>query len=163
MDALGIQTQPTQPTSTKPQVELKLLNGQHLVPSYATPGSAAVDLTAHLSEPITLHPGDTYLMPTGISIHLSNPNLVAMMLPRSGLAFNDGLVIGNLTGVIDSDYQGQLFAGLWNRGNKVITVNPGQRVVQMVIIKCEQVEFQVVEEFGMGSQRGEGGFGHTGV
>jgi dUTP pyrophosphatase len=131
------------------------------LPTYATGGSAGMDMRACLDEPLTIHPGETHLIPTGIAIHISDPNLAAVLLPRSGLGHKHGIVLGNLTGLIDSDYQGQVFVSCWNRGNDTFTVNPGERIAQMVFVPVVQAEFDIVESFE-DSDRGEGGFGHTG-
>lgn len=146
-------------------VQLKILDkriGDSIpMPEYATNGSAGMDLRACLDEAIELKPGDTKLIPTGMAIHISNPNYCAMLLPRSGLGHKHGIVLGNLVGLIDSDYQGQLFVSCWNRGDTSFTVEPGERIAQMVIVPVTQIEFEIVEEFA-DSDRGEGGFGHTG-
>ena len=130
-------------------------------PDYATDGSAGLDLRACLDEPLTLAPGQTELMPTGMAVHLGDPELAAMILPRSGLGHKHGIVLGNLVGLIDSDYQGQLFVSVWNRGNSAFTVEVGERIAQLVVVPVVQVAFEAVEEFGE-SARGTGGFGHTG-
>ena len=145
------------------EVELKILNpkmaGQ--LPAYATPGSAGLDLRACLDAAVTLAPGDTYLVPTGLAVLLDNPAYAAMLLPRSGLGHKQGIVLGNLVGLIDSDYQGELKVSLWNRGQEAFTVEPMARIAQMVIVPVVQAAFKVVEEFAQ-SERGEGGFGSTG-
>ena len=145
------------------EVELKILHpkmaGQ--LPAYATPGSAGLDLRACLDEAAILQPGDTLLVPTGLAVHLSNPDYAAMLLPRSGLGHKQGIVLGNLVGLIDSDYQGELKVSLWNRGQEAFTVAPMARIAQMVIVPVVQAAFKVVEEFAQ-SERGEGGFGSTG-
>ena len=145
------------------EVELKILHpkmaGQ--LPAYATPGSAGLDLRACLDEAAILQPGDTLLVPTGLAVHLSNPDYAAMLLPRSGLGHKQGIVLGNLVGLIDSDYQGELKVSLWNRGQEAFTVEPMARIAQMVIVPVVQAAFKVVEEFAE-SERGEGGFGSTG-
>ncbi len=130
-------------------------------PDYATEGSAGLDLRACLEAPLTLEPGQTELVPTGLAIHLDDPGLAAMILPRSGLGHKHGIVLGNLVGLIDSDYQGQLFVSVWNRGNAPFTVEIGERIAQLVVVPVVQVAFEPVEEFSP-SQRGTGGFGHTG-
>ena len=130
-------------------------------PEYATPGSAGVDLRACLDEMLRLEPGKTELIPTGIALHIGDPGLAAVLLPRSGLGHKHGIVLGNLTGLIDSDYQGQIFVSCWNRSTEPFLIEPGQRIAQMVILPVVQARFEVVEEF-VGSERGEGGFGHTG-
>ena len=145
------------------EVELKILHPKmagHL-PAYATPGSAGLDLRACLDEAAILQPGDTLLVPTGLAVHLSNPDYAAMLLPRSGLGHKQGIVLGNLVGLIDSDYQGELKVSLWNRGQEAFTVEPMARIAQMVIVPVVQAAFKVVEEFAQ-SERGEGGFGSTG-
>ncbi len=131
------------------------------LPSYATEGSAGLDLRACIDEPLTLAPGDTQLLPTGLAIHVANPNLCAMLLPRSGLGHKHGIVLGNLVGLIDSDYQGQLMVSCWNRSNSNFTVEPGERIAQMVLVPVVQADFDIVDEFS-DSDRGEGGFGSSG-
>jgi dUTP pyrophosphatase len=131
------------------------------LPHYATPGSAGLDLRACLDAPLTLAPGETQLIPTGIAIHLDDPGLAAVLLPRSGLGHKHGVVLGNLVGLIDSDYQGQLMVSLWNRGQDAFTIQPFERIAQMVIVPVVQATFKVVEDFA-DSHRGEGGFGSTG-
>jgi dUTP pyrophosphatase len=145
------------------QVDLKILDERvrHQLPHYATPGSAGLDLRACLDAPISLNPGETRLIPTGLAIHLEDPGYAAMILPRSGLGHKHGVVLGNLVGLIDSDYQGQLMVSLWNRGQEAFTVEPFERIAQMVIVPVVQASFKLVEAFGE-SQRGEGGFGSTG-
>ena len=146
-------------------IELKILDprvGDSIpLPHYATAGSAGLDMRACIDEPRTVNPGDTVLVPTGLAIHVADPSLAAVLLPRSGLGHKHGLVLGNLTGLIDSDYQGQVFISCWNRGNKSYEIQPGERIAQMVFIPVAQVEFSVVEEFAE-SDRGDGGFGHSG-
>ena len=131
------------------------------MPQYATPGSAGLDLRACLDAPLTLAPGATALVPSGIAIHLADPGVAAVILPRSGLGHKHGIVLGNLVGLIDSDYQGQIFVSTWNRGNAAFTVEPMERLAQLVVVPVVQVGFNVVEEFGA-SRRGAGGFGSTG-
>jgi len=131
------------------------------LPQYATHGSAGLDLRACLDAALTLEPGATQLIPTGIAIHVDDPGLAAMLLPRSGLGHKHGIVLGNLVGLIDSDYQGQVMVSCWNRGNAAFTIEPGERIAQMVIVPVVQVEFQVVDEF-VTSHRGSGGFGSSG-
>ena len=146
-----------------PTIQLKILNpkiAEHL-PQYATSGSAGLDLRACIDAPHTLRAGETALIPTGIAIHIANPNLAATILPRSGLGHKHGIVLGNLVGLIDSDYQGELMVSLWNRSGEAFTVQPFERVAQMVIVPVLQPQFKVVEEFAQ-SSRGEGGFGSTG-
>jgi len=131
------------------------------IPDYATDGSAGVDLRACLEEPLTLTPGDTELVPTGMAIHLEDPGLTAMILPRSGLGHKHGIVLGNLVGLIDSDYQGELMVSCWNRGSTPFTVEPGERIAQLVVVPVVRARFEVVDGF-RASARGAGGFGHTG-
>ncbi|HEY4210193.1 MAG TPA: dUTP diphosphatase [Steroidobacteraceae bacterium] len=131
------------------------------LPAYATTGSAGLDLRACLDSPRVLEPGQADLIPTGLAIHLDDPGLAAVILPRSGLGHKHGIVLGNLVGLIDSDYQGQLMVSCWNRGREPFTVNPGERIAQMVIVPVVQVEFDIVEDFAA-STRGAGGFGHSG-
>jgi len=131
------------------------------LPEYATKGSAGLDLRACLEEKRELVPGGTCLIPTGLSIYIENPNLAAMLLPRSGLGHKHGIVLGNLVGLIDSDYQGQLMVSCWNRGDKPFTIDIGERIAQMIIVPVVQVGFEFVDEFSE-SDRGEGGFGSTG-
>lgn len=131
------------------------------LPQHATPGSAGVDLRACLDAPLVLEPSRTELIPTGIAIHLDDPGLAAVILPRSGLGHKHGVVLGNLVGLIDSDYQGQLMISCWNRGREAFTVQPGERIAQLVVVPVVQVQFEVVEEFEE-SRRGAGGFGHSG-
>jgi dUTP pyrophosphatase len=144
-------------------IDLKVLDprmAEHL-PAYATPGSAGLDLRACLNEPLVLQPGQAELIPTGISIHIGDPGLAAMILPRSGLGHKHGIVLGNLVGLIDSDYQGPLMVSCWNRGAAAFTVQPMERIAQLVIVPVVQAAFRRVESFE-GSARGEGGFGSTG-
>ncbi|MEH6628737.1 MAG: dUTP diphosphatase [Motiliproteus sp.] len=131
------------------------------LPSYATPGSAGLDLRACLDQELLLEPGQTELIPTGLSIHIEDPSLCAMLLPRSGLGHKHGVVLGNLVGLIDSDYQGPLMVSCWNRGHQTFKITPGERIAQMVLVPVVQAEFEIVEEF-TDSDRGEGGFGHSG-
>ena len=131
------------------------------LPAYATSGSAGLDLRACLDEPLTLKPGDSSLVPTGLAIHVADPGHAAVIIPRSGLGHKHGIVLGNLVGLIDSDYQGQLFVSCWNRGRETFVVNPMERIAQLVVIPVVQVELNVVESFGE-SERGGGGFGSTG-
>jgi len=135
------------------------LRGQ--LPQYATPGSAGLDLRACINAPLALAPGQTELIPSGIAIHLADSGLAAMILPRSGLGHKHGIVLGNLVGLIDSDYQGQIFVSTWNRGSAPFTVNPMERLAQLVVVPVVQVSFNVVEDFDT-SRRGAGGFGSTG-
>jgi dUTP pyrophosphatase len=131
------------------------------LPAYATGGSAGLDLRACLDEPLTLRPGDTSLVPTGLAIHIGDPRYAAMIIPRSGLGHKHGIVLGNLVGLIDSDYQGQLFVSCWNRGREPFVVNPLERIAQLVVVPVMQVQLNVVESFDE-SDRGAGGFGSTG-
>lgn len=131
------------------------------LPAYATAGSAGLDLRACIDEPITLRPGDSSLVPTGLAIHVGDPTLAAIIIPRSGLGHKHGIVLGNLVGLIDSDYQGQLMVSCWNRGRDTFVVNPMERIAQLVIVPVVQVELNVVESFEE-SARGAGGFGSTG-
>jgi dUTP pyrophosphatase len=150
---------------TRRSVQLKVLDArlgrEFPLPDYATPGSAGIDLRACVDEPVTLNPGETELIPSGIAIHMGDPQLAATILPRSGLGHKHGIVLGNLVGLIDSDYQGQVFVSCWNRGDKPFTIEPGLRLAQMVFVPVVQAEFDLVDEFTE-SQRGSGGFGHTG-
>ena len=146
-------------------IQLKILdpriNGEFALPGYATAGSAGIDLRACVDEPLTLEPGATELIPSGIAVHISDPALAAVILPRSGLGHKHGIVLGNLVGLIDSDYQGQVFVSCWNRGQEAFVIEPGARLAQMVFVPVVQAEFEIVEEFTT-SDRGAGGFGHTG-
>lgn len=146
-------------------IQLKILDSRvgsdFPLPEHATDGSAGVDLRACLDEPLEIKPGQTELIPTGLAVHIEDPGLAAMILPRSGLGHKHGIVLGNLVGLIDSDYQGQLFVSCWNRGAESFTLEPGLRLAQMVIVPVVQVDFEVVKEFNV-SERGAGGFGHTG-
>ena len=131
------------------------------LPAYATAGSAGMDLRACLDAPVLLEPGHTQLLPTGLAIHLDDPGLAAVILPRSGLGHKHGIVLGNLVGLIDSDYQGQLMVSMWNRGQTAFTIEPGDRIAQLVVVPVVQVELEVVNDFAA-SARGAGGFGHSG-
>jgi len=131
------------------------------LPHYATAGSAGLDLRACLDAPLKLDPGATQLIPTGIAIHVDDPGLAAVLLPRSGLGHKHGIVLGNLVGLIDSDYQGQVMVSCWNRGSAAFTIEPGERIAQMVIVPVVQVEFEIVDDFSA-SHRGAGGFGSSG-
>ena len=150
---------------SRTNIQLKILDpriGRDIpLPEHATEGSAGVDLRACLDAELVLKPGQTELIPTGIAIHIEDPGLAAVILPRSGLGHKHGIVLGNLVGLIDSDYQGQLFVSCWNRGSEDFVLEPGLRLAQLVIVPVVQADFNVVEEFGE-SQRGEGGFEHTG-
>ncbi len=147
-------------------IELKILDprvGDSVpLPHYATEGSAGLDMRACIDAAITVAPGETTLIPTGLAIHIGDPALAAVLLPRSGLGHKHGLVLGNLTGLIDSDYQGQVFISCWNRGQSSYVIEPGERIAQMVFVPVEQVRFAVVDEFN-DSERGSGGFGHSGT
>lgn len=145
------------------QIDVKLLDARlrDHPPAYATAGSAGLDLRACLNGPLCLHPGETALIPSGLAIHLADPGLAAMILPRSGLGHRHGIVLGNLVGLIDSDYQGQIFVSVWNRGRESFTVQPMERIAQLVVVPVLQVGFNLVDEFA-DSARGEGGFGSTG-
>ena len=144
-------------------IDVKVLDPRmaEQLPTYATPGSAGLDLRACLPAPLVLQPGEAQLLPTGIAIHIGDPGLAAMILPRSGLGHKHGIVLGNLVGLIDSDYQGPLMVSVWNRGQQVFTVQPMERIAQMVIVPVVQATFRRVDEFDA-SHRGEGGFGSTG-
>lgn len=147
------------------KVQLKILDarlGSEIpLPEYATTGSAGLDLRACLDEALTLNPGETTLIPTGIAIHIGSADLAAVLLPRSGLGHKHGIVLGNLVGLIDSDYQGQVFVSCWNRGKQSFVIDVGDRIAQMVFVPVTQAEFEVVDSFET-SERGHGGFGHTG-
>ncbi len=147
-------------------IDLKILDARlrddRYALQYATPGSAGIDLRACIEMAIRIHPGETIMIPTGIAIHLSDPTLAAMILPRSGLGHKHGIVLGNLVGLIDSDYQGEIFVSTWNRGHDSFTLNPLDRLAQLVVIPVVQVAFNLVDEFPV-SERGAGGFGSTGV
>ncbi len=147
------------------QIELKILDprlGKNFpLPAYATPGSAGLDLRACLDEALTLQPGQTSLIPTGLAIHIADPKLCATILPRSGLGHKHGIVLGNLVGLIDSDYQGQLMVSMWNRSQEPFEIQPGDRIAQLVFLPVVQASFSIVGEFE-GSERGEGGFGSSG-
>ena len=137
------------------------LGQQWPLPAYATEGSAGLDLRAMLDAPLVLEPGQTSLLPSGMAIHIADPGLAAMVLPRSGLGHKHGIVLGNLVGLIDSDYQGELMVSCWNRGQQPFTIEPGERIAQLVLVPVVQAQLEIVSEFG-DSQRGAGGFGHTG-
>ena len=144
-------------------IEVKILDARlrEQLPRYATPGSAGLDLRACLEQALTLQPGQTELIPSGMAIHLNDPGLAAVVLPRSGLGHRHGIVLGNLVGLIDSDYQGEIMVSTWNRGNAPFTIEPMERLAQLVIVPVVQVGFEVVDEFHE-SARGAGGFGSTG-
>lgn len=147
------------------KIDIKILDkrfhNEFPLPTYATSGSAGIDLRAMFDETTEIKPGETILTPTGLSMHIADPNLAALVLPRSGLGAKNGIVLGNLVGLIDSDYQGQLFVPLWNRGQHPFTIEVGDRIAQLIIVPVVQAEFNIVEEF-IASARGEGGFGHSG-
>lgn len=145
------------------RIDVKILDPRlkHNPPHYATPGSAGLDLRACLESPLTIHPGETVLVPTGLAIHLADPGLAAMILPRSGLGHKHGIVLGNLVGLIDSDYQGQIMVSTWNRGSGSFTLQPLERLAQLVVVPVLQVSFNIVDDFTE-SERGSGGFGSTG-
>ena len=149
----------------KSKIQLKILDSrigsEFPIPDYATEGSAGMDLRACVDGDVELAPGDTYLVPTGMAIHVADPSYAAVLLPRSGLGHKHGIVLGNLVGLIDSDYQGQLFVSCWNRSKENFIIKPGERIAQMVIVPVVRAEFEIVEEFDS-SERGAGGFGHTG-
>lgn len=146
-------------------IQLKILDprlGEEFeLPDYATPGSAGVDLRACVDDAVNLEPGQTELIPSGMAIYIADPSLAAIILPRSGLGHKHGIVLGNLVGLIDSDYQGQVFVSCWNRGHESFVINPGDRLAQMIFVPVVQADFEVVQEFDS-SDRGAGGFGHTG-
>ena len=148
------------------KIELKILDARignkFPLPRYGTDGAAGLDLVACLDAPLTLKPGDTHLIPTGIAIHIGDAGLAAVLLPRSGLGHKHGIVLGNLVGLIDSDYQGQIFVSCWNRGKEAFLIEAGDRIAQMVFVPVVQAEFEIVQDFEA-SRRGAGGFGHTGV
>ena len=146
-------------------VDIRILDPRmtDALPAYATPGSAGLDLRACLEEALVLAPGQAQLIPTGLAMHLGDPGLAAMILPRSGLGHKQGIVLGNLVGLIDSDYQGPLMVSCWNRGSQPFTIQPMERIAQMVIVPVVQARFRVVEGFDDASQRGQGGFGSTGL
>lgn len=152
-------------TSLNRELQVRVLDPRigtlYPLPSYATAGSAGLDLRALLDGPQTLGPGDTFLIPTGLAIHIADPGLAAVILPRSGLGHKHGIVLGNLVGLIDSDYQGQLQVSCWNRGGTTYTIQPGERIAQLVVMPVVQVELRVVADFTE-SERGVGGFGHSG-
>jgi deoxyuridine 5'-triphosphate nucleotidohydrolase len=147
------------------KIQLKVLdsrlNDEFALPDYATAGSAGIDLRACVDAPLTIEPGKTELVPSGIAVYIEDPALAAVILPRSGLGHKHGIVLGNLVGLIDSDYQGQVFVSTWNRGAETFVIEPGARLAQMVFVPVVQADFEIVDEFTQ-SHRGEGGFGHTG-
>jgi deoxyuridine 5'-triphosphate nucleotidohydrolase len=147
------------------KIQLKILDArlgrEFPLPHYATEGSAGMDLRACVDAPLELAPGETALIPTGLAIHVEDAGLAAVLLPRSGLGHKHGIVLGNLVGLIDSDYQGQVLVSCWNRGGERFTIQPGERIAQMVIVPVVRADFEIVDEF-IASGRGAGGFGHTG-
>jgi len=147
------------------RIKLKILDprlgSEFPMPAYATEGSAGIDLRACVEAPLELAAGETQLIPSGMAVHIADPGLAAVLWPRSGLGHKHGIVLGNLTGLIDSDYQGQVYISVWNRGAGSYTIKPGDRIAQMVFVPVRQVEFEVVDDFSE-SQRGSGGFGHSG-
>ena len=145
------------------KIDIKILDSRlkDQLPTYATPGSAGLDLRACIEHVMTIQPGEAHLIPTGIAIHLSDPGLAALVLPRSGLGHKHGIVMGNLVGLIDSDYQGQIFVSCWNRGQAPFLLNPMERIAQLVVVPIVQVDFNVVDDFEQ-SERGANGFGSTG-
>ena len=153
------------PSAERRRLQIRILDprlgSEYPLPHYATAGSAGVDLRACIPAPLELQPGATELIPSGIAIHLQDPGYAALVLPRSGLGHKHGIVLGNLVGLIDSDYQGQVLVSCWNRGAAAFTIQPGERIAQMIIVPVLQVELEVVSEF-VASQRGEGGFGSSG-
>ena len=147
------------------KIQLKILDkrlgNEFPLPQHATGGSAGMDMRACIDEHIRVEPGETHLVPTGLAIHINDPGLAAVLLPRSGLGHKHGIVLGNLVGLIDSDYQGQVFVSVWNRGNHTFVIEPGDRIAQMVFVPVVQADFEVVDEFEA-TDRGAGGFGHSG-
>jgi dUTP pyrophosphatase len=154
------------PAHGRKRLQLRILDprigGEYPLPQYATAGSAGIDLRACIDAPLQLNPGDTQLIASGIAIHLADPGYAAVVLPRSGLGHKHGIVLGNLVGLIDSDYQGQIMVSCWNRGQSSFTIQPGERIAQLVVVPVLQVEFDVVNEF-VTSERGAGGFGSSGT
>lgn len=148
------------------KIQLKIIDArignEFPLPQYATEGAAGMDLRACLEDALTIAPGETHLIPTGLAIHIADATLAAVLLPRSGLGHKHGIVLGNLVGLIDSDYQGQVFVSCWNRGREPFSIGVGERIAQMVFVPVVQVQFEVVDEFDA-SQRGAGGFGHSGT
>lgn len=156
---------PVDPPAHRRRLEVRILDArlgrEFPLPQYATDGSAGMDLRACLDAPLTLAPGETALIPSGLAIHIGDPGHAALVLPRSGLGHKHGIVLGNLVGLIDSDYQGQLFVSCWNRGHTTFTIEPGERIAQLVIVPVVQVDLEVVDSF-VASERGAGGFGSSG-
>jgi dUTP pyrophosphatase len=152
-------------SAVRPTLQVRVLDArigrEFPLPHYATPGSAGLDLRACLDSALVLAPGQTHLIPTGIAVYVADPGLAAVLLPRSGLGHKHGIVLGNLVGLIDSDYQGQVMVSCWNRGQTPFTIEPGERIAQMVVVPVVQVDFEVVEEFAA-TDRGAGGFGSSG-
>lgn len=152
-------------SAARPKLQVRVLDArigkEFPLPHYATPGSAGLDLRACLDSALVLAPGQTQLIPTGIAVYVADPGLAAVLLPRSGLGHKHGIVLGNLVGLIDSDYQGQVMVSCWNRGQTPFTIEPGERIAQMVVVPVVQVDFEVVDEFAA-SDRGAGGFGSSG-
>lgn len=148
------------------KIQLKILDqrigNEYPLPTYATEGAAGLDLRACIDEPLTLNPGDTHLIKTGIAIHISDRHMAAIILPRSGLGHKHGIVLGNSVGLIDSDYQGPLMISCWNRSKEVYTIQPGERIAQLIFVPILHADFSIVSEFDDGSSRGAGGFGHSG-
>ena len=155
----------SEPPAARRTLRVRILDarmgGEYPLPAYATEGSAGLDLRACLDAPLLLAPGQAELLPTGLAIHVEDPGLAAVILPRSGLGHRHGIVLGNLVGLIDSDYQGQLMVSCWNRGSEPFTVNPGERIAQLILVPVVQVQLEVVQDFAA-SRRGAGGFGHSG-
>ena len=155
----------SEPPAARRTLRVRILDArmgnQFPLPAYATEGSAGLDLRACLDAPLLLAPGQAELLPTGLAIHVEDPGLAAVILPRSGLGHRHGIVLGNLVGLIDSDYQGQLMVSCWNRGSEPFTVNPGERIAQLILVPVVQVQLEVVQDFAA-SRRGAGGFGHSG-
>ena len=155
----------SEPPAARRTLRVRILDArmgnQFPLPAYATEGSAGLDLRACLDAPLLLAPGQAELLPTGLAIHVEDPGLAAVILPRSGLGHRHGIVLGNLVGLIDSDYQGQLMVSCWNRGSEPFTVNPGERIAQLIVVPVVQVQLEVVQDFAA-SRRGAGGFGHSG-
>ncbi|MDH3636887.1 MAG: dUTP diphosphatase [Gammaproteobacteria bacterium] len=151
-------------TQKKIQIRIldKRIGNEFPLPDYATDGSAGMDLRACLDEHLRIAPGEAQLIPSGIAIHIADPELAAVLLPRSGLGHKHGIVLGNLVGLIDSDYQGQVMISIWNRGQRNVVIEPGDRVAQIVFVPIKRIDFEVVDEFTR-SERNDGGFGHTGV
>lgn len=148
------------------KIDVKILDDrigkEFPLPEYATPGSAGMDLRACLPDQLTVEPGETHLVPTGIAIHLADPSICATILPRSGLGHKKGIVLGNLVGLIDSDYQGELMVSVWNRGQETYQIQPGERIAQLMILPVIQAQFEIVDDFSQ-SERGQGGFGSSGT